>query len=643
MSANGHHKNLTTADLIARIEQHTGRSGRRVSRETVLICPSHEGADSTPSLNVREGDGGYPLIRCRSRGCTPEEVLGALDLSWTDVFGDDSEHWTPNGPWVAVYDYQDEHGELLYQVCRTADKQFSQRRPDPDKPHGYAWNLQGVQRVPYHLPQLIAGVAAGETIYVVEGEKDVQALEREGAVATCNSGGAGPNKWRQEHARFFAGANVVVVPDLDPLTVMVAGIPKPHAEGQRHALAIVRSLTPVAASVCLAAPKEGKDAADHLRAGHGVDAFVPLDSVELERSLVSVDPAAGVVEDAGPVGAPVLRFLTGRDFVAQPLAGIKPLLGVKGDGLMMPGSLMLLAGIGGAGKTTLSLHMMAHFAAGLPWFGIEVARPIRCVVIENEGPHDPYVEKVKEFAARFNRCTCSGDPHGGDAFLDNVFFQDAPWGKFTFEDKGLAAELRAQVIGTESDLVIANPLGRLGMRGAGTPEETRAFLQLLSDAGLGEDFAALLLHHLAKVQSATPLVQQVSGDWGPHPDTIMVMESAGERRSKLSFGKVRWGDQGRTPMILDWLTDPNGPVGYASSGVAKGVTDTELWERIDVFLREQAQPSRITEITKGVKGQNRRVKDLLERGSSDGRYATSGGTRATFWLPEKIAQEAMEV
>jgi hypothetical protein len=339
----------------------------------------------------------------------------------------------------------------------------------------------------------------------------------------------------------------------------------------------------------------------------------------------------------------VLRFSSGREFVAQPLAGIKPLFGVKGDGLMMPGSLMLLAGIGGAGKTTLSLHMLAHFAAGLPWFGIEVARPIRCVVIENEGPHDPYVEKVKEFAERFHGCECSGTPHGSDAFLDNCFFLDAPWGKFSFENADLAAELRAQVIATEADLVIANPLGRLGMRGAGTPEETRAFLALLTDAGLGEDFAALLLHHLAKVQQNTPLVQQVSGDWGPHPDTIMVMESAGERRSKLSFGKVRWGDQGRSPMILDWLTDPAGPVGYSTSGVAKGVTDGEMWERIDVFLREQAEPSKITAIVHGVKGQGKRIRELLELGIGSGRYASSGGVRPTYWLGDGSSQDAMDV
>jgi len=628
---------ITTDELVQRIEQQTGRNGRKAGREIVLLCPHHESGDSTPSLNVREGDGGYPLIRCRSRGCTPDEVLGAVGLAWRDVFGDDSEHWTPNGPWVACYDYTDASGALIHQVLRTADKKFSQRRPDSSKQSGWSWNLEGVTRVPYHLPDLIAAVAAGEPIYIADGEKDVQALEATGVTATCCSGGM--SKWPHAFGQYLVGADVRVIVDQDPL--QKDG--KPHAEGQRAAFQVHEKLQGSARTVALLAPKVGKDAADHLGEGFGVDELSTVSPIDLARLLSAETESTGDVGESGEPaqGVPVLRFSLGREFISQPLAGINPLFGEKGDALMMPGSLMLLAGIGGAGKTTLSLHMMAHFAAGLPWFGIKVARPIRCVVIENEGPHDPYVEKVKEFAERFRNCTCSGEPHGTDDFLDNCAFLDAPWGKFTFEDVGLAQELREQTKAFKGDLVVANPLGRLGMRGAGTPEETRAFLQLLSNAGLGEDFAALLLHHLAKVQPNTPLVQQVSGDWGPHPDTIMVMESAGERRSKLAFGKVRWGDQGRAPMILDWLTDPAGPVGYTMSGVTKGVTDTEMFERIDKFLREQQFPSKITAVTNGVKGNAKRTREIIEIGLASGRYQSSGGARPTYWMGDRSVQEGM--
>lgn len=338
-----------------------------------------------------------------------------------------------------------------------------------------------------------------------------------------------------------------------------------------------------------------------------------------------------------------LRFLPGREFRKQELAKIEPLLGEGNDALMMPGSLLLLAGIGGAGKTTLATHAIAHWSAGLPWFGIQIGRPLRIVVIENEGPHDPYARKVDEFAERFSGCCCSGEPHGTAEGIDErTFFLDAPWGRFSFDDTGLAAELNSFVRETEADLVVANPLGRLGMKGAGTPEETREFLQLLANAGLNEDFAALLLHHLAKVNKAVPLVQQVSGDWGPHPDTIMILEEAGERMSKLSFGKVRWGDQGRQPLLLRWLTDPNGPVGYHADSGIKVITDTDLYERIDAFIVGAGKPVGITAITRGVTGQTERIRILVTEGSESGRYRKHGGdVRPVYTVSEDDPQEAL--
>jgi len=51
-----------------------------------------------------------------------------------------------------------------------------------------------------------------ETLQVGErGERDVQAVEAQGAVATCNSGGAG--KWPKEFSRYLVGAIVFIVCD----------------------------------------------------------------------------------------------------------------------------------------------------------------------------------------------------------------------------------------------------------------------------------------------------------------------------------------------------------------------------------------------------------------------------------------------
>jgi hypothetical protein len=53
---------------------------------------------------------------------------------------------------IAAYDYSDELGKLLFQVCRLHPKTFRQRRPDGKG--DWVWDTKGVRRVPYHLPAL---------------------------------------------------------------------------------------------------------------------------------------------------------------------------------------------------------------------------------------------------------------------------------------------------------------------------------------------------------------------------------------------------------------------------------------------------------------------------------------------------------
>jgi hypothetical protein len=130
---------------------------------------------------------------------------------------------------VAVYDYFDERSVLLFQVVRFEPKDFRQRRPDGHG--GWVWSLGDTRRVPYQLPELLKAVAAGETIYIPEGEKDVENVRAIGLAATTNSGGI--KKWRNEYSEHLRDADVVVLPDN-------------HAEGREHAEQVVASLRGVA-------------------------------------------------------------------------------------------------------------------------------------------------------------------------------------------------------------------------------------------------------------------------------------------------------------------------------------------------------------------------------------------------------------
>src|SRR4029453_16917934 len=85
---------------------------------------------------------------------------------------------------VAEYDYLDETGKLLFQVVRFEPKDFRQRRSDGNG--GWIWSLGNTRRVLYRLPDIIAAVEGGETIHLVEGEKDVDTLSAHRLTATCN-------------------------------------------------------------------------------------------------------------------------------------------------------------------------------------------------------------------------------------------------------------------------------------------------------------------------------------------------------------------------------------------------------------------------------------------------------------------------
>jgi Toprim domain len=168
----------------------------------------------------------------------------------------------PNGadrsPIVATYDYDN------FQVCRTADKQFPQRRPDGNG--GWIWGTKGVRKVLFRLITVTEAIGNGHRILVVEGEKDVLSLERIGIVATCNPGGASEpgktSKWKKEYSEALRDADIIIIPDHDPA-------------GYAHADAIASMSAGIAKSVRVLkladhwpdCPKGG-DVSDWLAAGH---------------------------------------------------------------------------------------------------------------------------------------------------------------------------------------------------------------------------------------------------------------------------------------------------------------------------------------------------------------------------------------
>lgn len=236
------------------------RTVRATRRRLSIICPLHD--DQNPSLSVWLARDGWVNFKCMA-GCDAQAIAVAEGVT-------DAERAPPearNGPPPSLditYDYTDAAGgKLLYQVVRRPDKTFRQRRPNPDPASRdeWLWNLADTPRVLYRLPRVVAAVAAGTPLWIVEGEKDVAACEAQGLTATTNPGGAG--KWRTEYSRTLGGADVTIVADKD-------------AAGRKHAEQVCRSLIAVGVRAwrIVEAAGDAKDAADHFAAGGTPDTFV---------------------------------------------------------------------------------------------------------------------------------------------------------------------------------------------------------------------------------------------------------------------------------------------------------------------------------------------------------------------------------
>ncbi len=361
-------------------------------------CPVHD--DRKASLSISPGQNGKTVLHCHA-GCAATDILAAHGLTLADcydtpvepvpVLRSTSAHTSRahNHTPAAIYDYTDRHGVLLAQVVRGADKTFRQRRPDGEG--GWTWKGDS-PRVVYRWPEL-SGI---EPVWIVEGEKDADALVALGLTATTNRGGAG--KWKQEETDALVASGVetvYVLPDND--------IP-----GRKHATGVVASCRAAgltATLVPLPGLQSHGDVSDWLRDGGTVDGLYGLakaaqaapvavaepepPSVELiptastfvkqgEGSYRLEYPALGIVLDATQVHRDRSHDLQSELTVTTTLAGAKTV-----DGVLLWGSLNLSSQRTRAQMATSCAGRSG--AAGLDWLGALETLALRVARAEGEG------------------------------------------------------------------------------------------------------------------------------------------------------------------------------------------------------------------------------------------------------------------
>src|SRR5262245_42241363 len=329
--------------------------GRKSGAEQLYRCPHPDHHDEHPSLSIHSGkdkwmcgpcgskaQGGPWTLAAHCAGVDPSDKPSVV--AWLIEHGLMSKTGLKaNGPRehriVKTYSYQNKRGELLYEVVRYEPKSFSQRRPDG--PSKWIANLDGVRRVLYRLSEVLCA----ETVYIVEGEKDVDNLRSIGLTATCNSGGAG--KWRPEYAESFKShQRIVVIPDADE-------------PGRKHAQQVAATLAGKVASLKILElpnlPLKG-DVSDWLASGGT--------RTELE-ALVGVSPEFVIGEERGG-----MRFTSMRDFLNEPEEQVQWLvekhLPLGGDSLLVAKPKV--------GKSTLARCCALAVARGEEFLGCKTTK-----------------------------------------------------------------------------------------------------------------------------------------------------------------------------------------------------------------------------------------------------------------------------
>lgn len=259
---------LSSHPLLEECEKRGMIFERKIGSEHYAKCCFHE--DGKPSFRVNADKGTWFCDPCGFGGSVIDFISRLENLSIPDAMNrlsgiepfpeaknascaapvarnghSQNGSKTQNAPGreVCAYDYTDSEGNLVFQVVRYEPKDFRQRRPLNG---GWAWKLEGIIKPLYNLPKF----KDAPFIWLVEGEKDADALNKLGMVATTNAGGA--KKWEEQYTEQLRDKEVILCGDND-------------APGREHAKLIEETIKGSVKSLrIISVPLPHKDVSDYL-------------------------------------------------------------------------------------------------------------------------------------------------------------------------------------------------------------------------------------------------------------------------------------------------------------------------------------------------------------------------------------------
>ena len=378
-------------------------NAKQVNGQWVASCPvpghGRGNGDKNPSLSITESEGKV-LFHCHG-GCDQREVFDAVrdrNLLPTTPKREEISFTQHQAPVLEKeWEYRSEDGDTLFTKRRykTQDakgKTYSIHRVDAAGKR--IAGLKDTRIVPYRLPELLDAKTAGRAIYLVEGEKAADALVSIGAIATTSHTGAG--SWPDEITQYFAGANIVVIPDNDE-------------PGRKYARKALANLLPVAKSVRyldLDLMVEGDDAYEWVHHAKGT-----------RKELADMAKQAPVITQQTPVtdGEQLTETTQSESEAYNPtpqLLNIEAWDTIKDEpvrwiieNVLPEKGFAALYGPPGSYKSFIALDIAEAVATGRQWMGNQVTNPGAVLYIAGEG-HGGIGARIK--ACKINHQTQDG-------------------------------------------------------------------------------------------------------------------------------------------------------------------------------------------------------------------------------------------
>lgn len=463
----------------------------------MVCCPAHPDSIKGKSLHICPARDGGVLLKCFA-GCTTESVVAKLGLGMKDLFAKEAvKKFIPPPPREEstkkkcddpdvkpqiekIYSYQDANGREVYQAIRMKPKSFRQRHFAEGN---WEWNMDGVERVLYRLPKILAA----KQVWIVEGEKDAENLSSLGFEATCNVGGAG--KWLDSYSESLIGKEVVICGDNDE-------------PGKKHVELVFESLAGKAKSVkILKLPEATKDVSDYIATfKESKEAAAALNDLASDAHP-HVNGKSLPLYTISELEDDYRRFVRSMGTNSFSWGLWLPTLGVKLRP-SMPGELVFIIGDTGTGKTGL-LQNIAKAAKQLPR-----------IMFELELPKEAMFERFATMSSRmtgdkieeaYQSCDESSAPEIDNAYPNLLL---CPVGKISvkqIEDIVMRSELK---LGERPKMVLIDYIQLISATGANRREK-------ISDVAEELKIMAKTTRTIVVVASQIARPKDVGADWEP--------------------------------------------------------------------------------------------------------------------------------